>query len=104
MIRSEAMTKFLEDLLAAAKTVVLTPEEKEQQRPIRLLRSAQSLKAGSAHPFAYGNTAIENPRITREMLPPQNAKTGHSGDPGLIAPPMNWAIRINNSRFLDFAG
>ena len=42
----------LEDLLETAKTVVLTPEEKEQQR-----RS-----------FAYGNVVIENPRITREMV------------------------------------
>ncbi|MGH9517687.1 MAG: hypothetical protein ACRD3P_18635 [Terriglobales bacterium] len=46
------MTKYLEDLLEAAKKAVLTPEEKEQQR-----RS-----------FAYGNTVIENPRITREMI------------------------------------
>ncbi|HVM92853.1 MAG TPA: hypothetical protein VMT67_08590 [Terriglobales bacterium] len=46
------MTKHLEDLLEAAKKVVPTPEEKEQQR-----RS-----------FAYGNTNIENSRITREMV------------------------------------
>jgi len=46
------MTKHLEDLLEAAKMVVLAPEEKELQR-----RS-----------FAYGNTAIENPGITREMI------------------------------------
>jgi len=46
------MGRNLQDLLEAAKNVVLTPEEKEQQR-----RS-----------FAYGNVAIENPRITREMV------------------------------------
>ena len=46
------MTKHLQDLLEAAKKVVSTPEEKEQQR-----RS-----------FAYGNTKIENSRITREMV------------------------------------
>ena len=46
------MTKHLEDLLEAAKKVVPTAEEKEQQR-----RS-----------FAYGNTKIENSRITREMV------------------------------------
>jgi hypothetical protein len=46
------MTKDIQDLLEAAKNIVMTPEEKEQQR-----RS-----------FAYGNTAIENPRITREMV------------------------------------
>ena len=46
------MIKNLQDLLEAARKVVLTPEEKEQQR-----RS-----------FAYGNTVIENPRITREMV------------------------------------
>ena len=46
------MTTNLQDLLEAAKKISLTTEEKEQQR-----RS-----------FAYGNTAIENPRITREMI------------------------------------
>ena len=46
------MTKHREDLLEAAKKHVPTPEERELQR-----RS-----------FAYGNTAIENPRITREMV------------------------------------
>jgi len=46
------MTKNLQTLLEAAKKVVLTEEQKEQQR-----RS-----------FAYGNTKIENSRITREMV------------------------------------
>lgn len=46
------MTKQLQTLLEAAKKVVLTAEQKEQQR-----RS-----------FAYGNTKIENSRITREMV------------------------------------
>lgn len=46
------MTKHLQDLLEAARKVVPTAEEKEQQR-----RS-----------FAYGNTKIENERITREMV------------------------------------
>jgi hypothetical protein len=42
----------LQELLDAAKNVVLTQQEKDEQR-----RS-----------FAYGNTKIENPRITREMV------------------------------------
>ena len=46
------MTKTLQELLETAKKVVLTPEEKEQQR-----RS-----------FTYGNVMIENPRIRREMV------------------------------------
>jgi hypothetical protein len=46
------MSRQLENLLEAAKKVVMSPEEKEQQR-----RS-----------FAYGNTKIENSRITREMV------------------------------------
>lgn len=46
------MTKHLQVLLEAARKVVLTAEQKEQQR-----RS-----------FAYGNTKIENSRITREMV------------------------------------
>jgi hypothetical protein len=46
------MPKKLQELLDAAKRVVPTQQEKEEQR-----RS-----------FAYGNTKIENPRITRETV------------------------------------
>ena len=46
------MTKHLENLLEAAKKTIPTQQEKEEQR-----RS-----------FAYGNTKIENPRITRETV------------------------------------
>ena len=46
------MTEKLKDLLDKARKVVLSPEKKEEQR-----RS-----------FAYGNTKIENSRITREMV------------------------------------
>jgi hypothetical protein len=45
-------SQHLRDLLDAARKVVLTPQEKEEQR-----RS-----------FAYGNTKIGNPCITREMV------------------------------------
>jgi uncharacterized protein YnzC (UPF0291/DUF896 family) len=46
------MTEKLNELLNKAKSVKLSPEEKEEQR-----RS-----------FAYGNTNIENSRITRETV------------------------------------
>jgi hypothetical protein len=46
------MTEKLKVLLEAAKTVKLSPEQSEEQR-----RS-----------FAYGNTKIENSRITRETI------------------------------------
>ena len=46
------MTTELQELLEAAKTFVATPEQKEEQR-----RS-----------FVFGNTNIENPLITREMV------------------------------------
>jgi hypothetical protein len=46
------MSKELENLIAAAKLHNQTSAEKEEQR-----RS-----------FAYGNTKIENPRITRELI------------------------------------
>jgi hypothetical protein len=46
------MPTKLQELLDEAKKVVPTPQEKEEQR-----RS-----------FAYGNTKIENPRITRAMV------------------------------------
>jgi hypothetical protein len=46
------MSNALRELLEEAKKTKPTDEEREQQR-----RS-----------FAYGNTNIENPRITREMV------------------------------------
>lgn len=46
------MTTHLKELLDKAKKVVPTEEQKEEQR-----RS-----------FAYGNTKIENSRITRETV------------------------------------
>ena len=46
------MPTRLQELLDKARHSVPTPEEKEEQR-----RS-----------FAYGNTNIENPRITRDMI------------------------------------
>jgi hypothetical protein len=49
------MTDALKSLLEAAKTAQTTPEHREAQR-----RS-----------FAYGNTAFENSRITREMIDKQ---------------------------------
>ena len=47
-----AMTKDLEILIEAARTVQPSPDQEEEQR-----RS-----------FAYGNTAFENSLITREMV------------------------------------
>lgn len=46
------MTQNLKELLAAARDVRQSKEQNEEQR-----RS-----------FAYGNTNIENPRITRETV------------------------------------
>lgn len=46
------MTEELQRLLDKAKTLMPSPEQKEEQR-----RS-----------FAYGNTNIENSRITREIV------------------------------------
>lgn len=54
-------TPELRELLAAAKRVEMTPEEKEAQR-----RS-----------FAYGNTNIENSRITRETVDEEAAALKH---------------------------
>jgi hypothetical protein len=48
----EAMTKDLEELVSRARTITMTPAQVREQR--------QS--------FAYGNTHIENERITREMV------------------------------------
>ena len=46
------MSDYLKDLLEKARSIKMTPEQKEQQR-----RS-----------FAYGNSKIENDRITRETV------------------------------------
>lgn len=46
------MPGALKDLIEATKAIKVTPEHKEEQR-----RS-----------FAFGNTAFENSRITREMV------------------------------------
>jgi len=52
------MNEELERLIEVAKRIKPTPEHREEQR-----RS-----------FAYGNTAFENPRITREMINRQAEK------------------------------
>jgi hypothetical protein len=49
------MTNHLQELVDAARSVPFSTEEREAQR-----RS-----------FAYGNTRIENERITREMVDEQ---------------------------------
>lgn len=49
---ASGMSKVLQILLDVARTVRMTPEESEQQR-----RS-----------FAYGNTKIENERITKDTI------------------------------------
>ena len=46
------MDKSLEELIEAARGIVMSPEEQEEQR-----RS-----------FAYGNAKIENDLITRSMI------------------------------------
>jgi RNA-splicing ligase RtcB len=57
-IREVAMAEELKTLIEIAKRVTPTPEHREEQR-----RS-----------FAYGNTAFENARITREMVDQQAEK------------------------------
>ena len=56
------MKKDLQALIEAAKALTPTPEHREEQR-----RS-----------FAYGNTAFENERITREMVDRQAEKLAES--------------------------
>lgn len=50
--REEAVTRELQQLLEKARGVQMTPEQLREQR-----RS-----------FVYGNTHIENDRITRELV------------------------------------
>ncbi len=46
------MNKELEELLERTKSVVMTPEQREEQ----------------CRDFAYGNAKISNPCVTREMI------------------------------------
>jgi hypothetical protein len=57
------MNPDLERLIEVAKRIKPTPEHREEQR-----RS-----------FGYGNTAYENPRITREMIDRQAEKLAADG-------------------------
>jgi hypothetical protein len=50
----------IEELLARAKDVHMTPEEEEEQR-----RS-----------WAFGNTALSNPAVTREIVDEATEKIG----------------------------
>ena len=52
------MTKDLEELVDRARKIEMTPDQLREQR-----RS-----------FAYGNTHIENERITREMIATLDAR------------------------------
>lgn len=56
------MTRTLEDLIKLARSIQPTAEHREEQR-----RS-----------FAYGNTAYENSRITREMIDREAEKLAKS--------------------------
>ena len=59
------MTGALTELIEAARRIRQTPEQREEQR-----RS-----------FAYGNTAFENSRITREMIAEQAERLAREGKP-----------------------
>lgn len=56
------MTKELQELVERASKIEMTPDQITAQR--------QS--------FAYGNTHIENDRITREMVAEADRKVGNS--------------------------
>jgi hypothetical protein len=58
------MGEELQKLIEIAKGVIVTPEHREEQR-----RS-----------FAYGNTAYENGRITREMIDEQADKLARAAN------------------------
>jgi hypothetical protein len=61
---SSAMSRDLEYLIERARKVRMSPQEKEEQR-----RS-----------FAYGNTKIENPRITREIIDQEAEKLARTNE------------------------
>ncbi len=59
------MTNALEALIAKAKKVKMTDEQLREQRLS----------------FVYGNTHIENPRITREMVAAADARVSDEDSP-----------------------
>jgi hypothetical protein len=61
-ISEEGMTNVLQTLLEAARRIMPSSEQREEQR-----RS-----------FAYGNTAFENDLITREMIDRQAEELSRS--------------------------
>jgi len=58
------MADDLDQLIEAARTTEFTADQREEQR-----RS-----------FAYGNTKIENPRITRQIIDEQAAELERSSE------------------------
>jgi hypothetical protein len=60
------MSNELQELIARAKKVAMTPAEQEEQR-----RS-----------FAFGNTGFENAAITKEMVSEAASQLGEVEDPG----------------------
>lgn len=56
------MSKELDELVSKSRTIVMTPEQLREQR-----RS-----------FVYGNTHIENERITRELVAEADEKLSKS--------------------------
>jgi hypothetical protein len=59
-----SMADDLDQLIEAARTAEFTADQREEQR-----RS-----------FAYGNTKIENPRITRQTIDEQAAELERSSE------------------------
>jgi hypothetical protein len=64
MKEHRSMADDLDQLIEAARTAEFTADQREEQR-----RS-----------FAYGNTKIENPRITRQTIDEQAAELERSSE------------------------
>ena len=64
MKEQRSMADDLDQLIEAARTAEFTADQREEQR-----RS-----------FAYGNTKIENPRITRQTIDEQAAELERSSE------------------------
>ncbi len=71
------MTKELSELVEKARRIEMTPEQQTEQR-----RS-----------FAYGNTYIENERITRELIADEDRKLAEALLGGRLADQLLQAVR-----------
>jgi len=88
--RKQTMINNLQDLLEVARNVVLTPEEKGQQRPIRLLPFGQSPSTALGASAKPGRLSHPIPRKPRVLGTPVS-------DPASLTAMLQSRIRVSRA-------